>query len=157
MMNFGHMLQILYAFVGGTAFFITVVAFGTLNPRFEFWNTTIHFITSVSFFIDAWFNRIPVRAVHLVFQVTWALVYMIFCWPMTIEDKLQGWPYFFLETKTTAAFAWYAILFILDIIFYLLWWLETYLKEYIAKAIEAKNSNTVILVQPRPDQEQQAP
>lgn len=122
MHRLGYVIQIIYAFAGATAFFVTVVAFGALNPKFEFWNVNQHFVTSMSFLGELALNSMPVRNEHVIFQITWAFLWLMFCWPMVGAKALDEWPYFFLDTDAASVFAWYIGLFIIDIVFYYLWY-----------------------------------
>ncbi|RYH20627.1 hypothetical protein EON65_22880 [archaeon] len=47
------------------------------------------------------------RYEHVILQISWAFVYLLFCWPMVAAGALPDWPYFFLHTDTAAVFAWY--------------------------------------------------
>lgn len=133
MMNFGFFLQILYSFVGATALFITVVAFTTLEHKFEIWNVSFHFVTSISFIFDAMLNRLQVRWEHLVMNMSWIFLYLIFIWSMVGSGTLKKWPYFFLDTDTIAVFVWYPLLFTLNILFYGLWIGVNHFKVAVAK------------------------
>jgi hypothetical protein len=117
----GYLLQISYTFTGATALFITVVAYGTLGHDFYLWNVSAHFVTSISFIFDAIVNRLLIRGEHLVFNLTWIILYMIFIWGMVGNKSVTNWPYFFLETTTATVFVWYVVLFILNIIFFFVW------------------------------------
>jgi hypothetical protein len=139
MIAFGHMIQILYQIAGSTAFFITVVAFTSLNPHFSFWNVNNHFITSMSFLGELFLNNMTVRWEHVVFNITWALIYLVFAWIMRITNVLSGWPYFFLATNTQVVFLWYVGLFLLNILLYYIFWSFSTFKYFgIHKIEEAK-------------------
>lgn len=128
--QFGYALQILYEITGSTAFFVTVVAFGTLDPHFVFWNVNDHFMTTMSILVELSLNNLIVRWEHVLFTIYWALLYLIFIWPMVAMGVLGDWPYFFLATDTTAVFPWYIGLFIGLILFYYLFWAVSWLKYY---------------------------
>ena len=120
MQNFAAMVQILYSFVGNTALFITLVAWSTLDQRFYLWNISFHLITSITFVVDMFLNRITIRSEYLVFSITWVLMYIFFIWIMVTQGACD-WPYFFLHTDTLAVFLWYPGLFLLDVFFYYVW------------------------------------
>jgi hypothetical protein len=131
--TFGYILQIMYAFVGATALFITVVAFSTLEHRFVIWNVSFHFVTSVSFVFDAMLNNLRVRWEHLAMNISWIFLYLIFIWSMVGSGTLQTWPYFFLNTDTVGVFVWYPLLFVMNIVFYGLWMGINNVKRVVAK------------------------
>jgi hypothetical protein len=122
MTTFGYTVQILFELAGGTAFFITVVAFTTLDPYFHFWNVVIHFTTTMTFLIEITLNKMTVRWEHYIINISWALLYLFFIWPIVACGVLSDWPYFFLASDTPAVFVWYAILFLVDIFFFALFW-----------------------------------
>lgn len=138
MIHFGYAIQILYEVTGSTAFFVTVITFVTLNRRFEFWNVSQHFMTTMSILLELGLNRMVVRWEHLVFTVLWALMYLIFIWPLVAMGDLTNWPYFFLETDSAAVFAWYIGLIVLLIIFYFVFWFVSWLRELLVGALEMK-------------------
>lgn len=121
-LRFGYAVQILYEIAGSTAFFVTVIAFALLNPQFQFWNVSIHFITSMVMLLELSLNNINVRWEHMLMNLAWALIYLIFCWPMVRFGAMTEWPYFFLRSKSAFVFVWYIILIVVDIIFFYLFW-----------------------------------
>lgn len=127
--KFGDALQILFAVVTATAFFVTVVNFTTLSRAFVEWNVNYHFMTTMSLLVEIAFNGISVRAEHVIFQVTWCLAYAVFAWPMVALGALKEWPYFFMETDHAAVFVWYIVLFVVDVVFYFVLFWIVYLKE----------------------------
>lgn len=127
-LKLGWAVQILFEVSAASAFFVTVIAFGVLDPKFRFWNVSVHFVTSMSMVAELLLNNINVRWEHVLINLTWALMYLIFCWPMVRLGALEKWPYFFLKTKTTSVFIWYIILIAVNIIFYYLLWTLSYLK-----------------------------
>lgn len=118
---FGNALQISYAFTGATALFITIVAYVTLEHNFYLWNVSAHFATSISFLVDGLINRMMIRGEHLVFNFLWIFVYIVFIWGLVGSRTRTNWPYFFLETKSSAVFVWYVILFVVNIVFFFIW------------------------------------
>lgn len=136
--QFGYSIQILYEITGSTAFFVTVVAFGSLNPHFVFWNVNDHFMTSMSILVEIFLNRMIVRWEHLIFTILWALMYLIFIWPLVAMGDLSDWPYFFLATDTATVFPWYIGLVVILILFYFVLWLIVWLKELLIESLESK-------------------
>eukprot|EP01033_Poteriospumella_lacustris_P003161 gene3161-2326_t len=121
-LRFGYAVQILYEIAGSTAFFVTVIAFVFLNPEFQFWNVSVHFITSMVMLLELSLNNINVRWEHMLVNLAWALIYLIFCWPMVRFGAMNEWPYFFLRSKSASVFLWYIILIVVDIFFFYLFW-----------------------------------
>jgi hypothetical protein len=117
----GYAVQILYEVAGSTALFVTIVNFSALNHHFVFKNVSRHLATTLSLLVECALNKISVRYEHLIFNLTWVLLYMMFCWPMVASGALHDWPYFFLSTDTPAVFAWYMGLFAMDTLFYSIW------------------------------------
>jgi hypothetical protein len=138
-LRFGYVVQIIYEIAGPTAFFVTVIAFVLLNPSFEFWNVTVHFITSMTILLDLLLNNIHIRWEHMLLNLAWALIYLIFCWPMVRFGAMQNWPYFFLRSSTAFVFIWYIILIAVDIFFFYLFWTCSLCKYLI---IDWKEGNT---------------
>jgi hypothetical protein len=121
---FARIVQAFFEVAGGTAFFVTVVAFTLLNPSFDFWNASVHFATSMFMLAELFLNNIPVRVDHCSINVCWALLYLIFIWPLTVlrTSPLSYWPYSFLDTRTPYCFFQYTLLIVLNVIFYLIWY-----------------------------------
>jgi hypothetical protein len=104
--SLGIIVHILFEIAGSTAFFITVINFSELNSDFIFWNVSLHFATSISFLIELFLNSMFVRWEHVLFTVTWGLIYLIFIWSMVATGAATKWPYFFLDTENvTVLFA----------------------------------------------------
>jgi hypothetical protein len=116
--KFGVAVHILFEIAGSTAFFITVIAFSALNPHFVYWNVSQHFVTSMSFLVELFLNSMIVRWEHVLFTVTWGLIYLIFIWPMVATGAATEWPYFFLDTDSATVFGWYVMLFVALVLFY---------------------------------------
>lgn len=127
----GYALQILFAVSGSSSFFVTVVAFTFLDPYFDFWNVSFHFVTSISVLIELLMNNIRVRWEHIVLALTWSFLYLVFSWVIVRTGVLSHWPYFFLDTKSPTVFAWYTALLVLNSIFFVLFWLLNVLKEWV--------------------------
>jgi hypothetical protein len=116
--KFGMAVHILFEIAGSTAFFITVIAFSALNPHFVYWNVSQHFVTTMSFLVELFLNNMLIRWEHVLFTVTWGLIYLIFIWPMVATGAATEWPYFFLDTDSVTVFGWYIMLFVALIFFY---------------------------------------
>jgi hypothetical protein len=137
--HLGRFQYFLYQFSGASAFFVTVVSFALLNPNFEVRNASVHFATTLSFFFEMIQNHMYVRGVNLILFLVWIYVYLVFVWPFTAEGHLIRWPYNFLDTSTSACFAWYNALFILSIIFYYIWYGFHRLKYFLLAKINKSN------------------
>lgn len=120
--NIGYTIQILFEIAGGSAFFITIVVFFILNPEFSFWNVMHHFVTSIALITELCLNSLIVRWEHLALNLIWALLYLIFIWPLRGSNAITEWPYDFLRTDTPSSFVWYTGLALGNILFYLLWY-----------------------------------
>jgi len=131
LINFGYAVQILFEITGGSAFFITVIAFTTLDSKFDFWNVTHHFASSMSMLVEALLTSMPCRWEHVLLNLTWALMYLIFIWPMVHYHVLHDWPYFFLQANSLTVYIWYVILFALDILFFYIFWLVVLIRDAI--------------------------
>jgi hypothetical protein len=142
--QYGFALQILFEIAGATAFFVTVIAFATLNHKFVFFNTSEHFVTSIFMLGELILNDMDVRWEHILLNLAWAVIYLIYVWPMTRFGALTHWPYFFLETETTGVFVWYTILFIADVIFYFIFYLVFLLKLRLKDVINRNFGGIVI-------------
>lgn len=124
----GILIQILYEVAGGSAVFVTVVAFSFLNPQFDFWNINAHFITSMTFLLEMSQNTMIVRWHHVVLNMLWALCYLIYIWPAVATERVTDWPYPFLKVDRATCFVWYFFLFLGDAIMYFVWYYFSRLK-----------------------------
>lgn len=122
MIQVGYVLQVLFEVVGATAIFVTLVVFTVLDPSPEFWNMTVHLFTTLSFFVEMSLNMMPVRWEHLLFNLAWAMLYLLYIWPAVAEGAVANWPYFFLEVDSGDSFAMYAVLIVCNIIMYYIWY-----------------------------------
>jgi hypothetical protein len=121
-------VQILFEMAGASALFVTVVAFVLLNPKFEFWNVSDHFVTSCTFLAEMAQNRMVVRWQHLLIHFFWPMAYLVYIWPAVGSGAVTNWPYDFLSTASDGCFGWYAMLFLGDALFYYLWYSLSRLK-----------------------------
>lgn len=122
MTDFGNAINIILEVAAGTALFVTIVVFALLNREGSLTNTSQHLITTISFLTEFSLNSMLIRYEHLIFNVMWAMFYTIFIWPAVVEDLVRKWPYFFLRTGIAGSFFWYTLLFVLDVLFYLMWY-----------------------------------
>jgi hypothetical protein len=124
MYRFGLFVQIVFEVTGGTAFFVTIISFVLLNPAFTFWNGSLHFATSMFMLSELLMSDIPVRFDHYPINLSWALLYLIFIWPLTVMKTSPSpkWPYDVLDTRTAWCFLFYTILYIVDFVTYALWY-----------------------------------
>lgn len=134
--QFGYTVQILYEITGSTAFFITFVAFMTLDSGMLFWNLNDHFVTTCSVLVELLFSRLVIRWEHVFFTIVWGLLYLIFIWPMVFLGVLSDWPYHFLKTDTSMVFFWYFALIAFLIIFYFVFVVLGWLKESFLQSLE---------------------
>lgn len=121
--------QVIFVVTGASAMFVTVVNFGLLNSQFKFWNVSNHFVTSLAILLELSLNSIPVRREHVVFNVAWALTYLLFIWPAVTLNTVREWPYDFLKTNAASSYVWYSILVVINVVFYFLWYGIFLLKE----------------------------
>jgi hypothetical protein len=72
----------------------------------------------------------------MTYSLSWKLLYMIFAWILVTLHFRRNWPYDFLETSTPYCFFWYNLLFLLDGVYYTVFYyvirfkFNTYLKYY---------------------------
>ena len=121
--QWSKVIHVHFEICGGTAFFVTVVAFSMLDGRFTFWNASQHFVTSVTMLIELILNDMYVRMDHFPCNLTWAILYLLVIWPVVKTGIIEDWPYFFLDTSSIDALLLYTILLFVDGIFYTLWYL----------------------------------
>eukprot|EP01032_Pedospumella_encystans_P007724 gene7724-9232_t len=115
-------MQILFQVAGASALFVTVIAFSFLNPVFDFWNVSAHLVTSLTFITEMSQNSLIVRWHHVVLNMGWAVIYLIYIWPAVASGEITDWPYGFLETENAGCFGWYFALFFFNVIFYFIWY-----------------------------------
>eukprot|EP01038_Epipyxis_sp_PR26KG_P016188 gene16188-22014_t len=124
----GH---VFFEVAGASALFVTFADLLFLNPNPTLQNYTQHVATSVTLLIEMLLNNYMVRWEHLLLNVSWAFLYLIYIWPIVRTGFLKRsgeWPYFFLDTSSPSAYFWYNILFVLNIFFYLIWYTLARLK-----------------------------
>lgn len=121
-LRFGWTLQILFEISGATALFVTIIAFTLLAPEFTFWTASYHFVTSVCIVAELSLNNMTVRWDHVLLNLTWIAMYLVYCWPMTRYGALSDWPYFFMDTSKPEVIRWYTIIFLANISFFYLFW-----------------------------------
>jgi hypothetical protein len=121
-------IQVLFEVAGASALFVTVVAFVLLNPKFEFWNVSDHFVTSCTFLAEMAQNCMVVRWQHLLLHFLWPMAYLVYIWPAVGFGAVTNWPYDFLSTANAGCFVWYTMLFLGDALFYYIWYSLSRLK-----------------------------
>ena len=123
MHQWARIIHVHFEVAGGTAFFVTVVAFSMLDGRFTFWNASQHFVTSVTMLTELILNDMYVRMDHFPCNLSWAILYLLVIWPVVKTGIIEDWPYFFLDTSSIIALLLYTILLLVDGIFYTVWYL----------------------------------
>jgi hypothetical protein len=122
LLHFRDFVEIMFEVMGATAIFITVVNFILLNPSFEdFLNVATHFLNTIAMFIEMSVNSLYVRVDHYPYSCTWSLAFLIVTWAIRAAGTFD-WPYNFLKADTPSCFAWYFALFVMDFLFYCLWY-----------------------------------
>ena len=120
-------VHVLFEVSGGTAAFVTVVAFSLLDRSFTFINASLHFVTIVTMIVELYLNNLYVRFDHFPLNLGWAVLYLIFVWPI-VETGLKTWPYEILNTSTYLSFVLYTALLVANFIFYSVFYLLSELK-----------------------------
>lgn len=128
--RFGYVVQILYALSVPSSWFITVIAYTLLDPRFVFQNVNVHFLTSISFLFEIIFNRLSPRIEHIILYLTWIYCYLLFIWPLVTTGGIPNWPYTFLDTDTKRIYVWYASLNFISLGFYIVFWCIIWIKDW---------------------------
>lgn len=113
--------QIMFSVAGATALFVTLISFVLLNPEFSYWNVTHHLTNSIAMLIELCLNKIPVEKKYIVFNMSWALVYLYFIIPVKAAHAVNEWPYSFLTMATPSCVGWYTMLIVVNILFFLMW------------------------------------
>lgn len=121
--RFGVIVNIFFEVVGSTAIWITVVNFAFLDSTLSYLNTAPHLFTSVALLTEMLFSAMVVDGTHLIYLFTWVLLYILtimVLYPATGE--LDDWPYWFLDTTSSACYFWYTAMFLALALSYLVWW-----------------------------------
>lgn len=121
--RFGVIVNVFFEVVGSTAIWITVINFTFLNSSLTYINMAPHLFTSISLFTEIIFSAMTVDATHLIYLLTWVLLYIIVImvlYPATGE--LNDWPYWFLDTSSPYCYFWYTAMFIALTVSYFVWW-----------------------------------
>lgn len=114
----GRITRILFEICGGSSFFVTVVNFAVINHDMSFRNISAHLIPFLTLLIELIFNNMSIRVDHFTYNVSFAMTYLIFIWPLVVLGSIPDWPYPFLAVDTADCYAMYTLLFLLDILFY---------------------------------------
>ena len=122
-LRLSFLMQILFEIAGGTAFFVTVVTFGLLNPQFQFRNVNEHLVTSATLLVELSLNTMRIRWEHVILNGLWTLAYCLYIWSAVATHKVTNWPYSFLDVSTSGCFSWYLALLFANVLFYSLWYL----------------------------------
>eukprot|EP01041_Mallomonas_annulata_P011660 gene11660-24421_t len=96
-------IVLLYASLGATAFFVTLVAFLLLSAELSFWNISEHLVTSCSIIVEIIFNSLDIQPQQYSLCATWIFIYVVFSWAV-VGSGLRYWPYEFLDTSTTGCY-----------------------------------------------------
>ena len=82
--------------------------------------------------MEVFLNKIPVRWEHVIANLLWAALYIFFIIPVKMEGAIHSWPYDFLNLYSASCIIWYTILFVVNIIVYLVWYgLDRLVNKYI--------------------------
>ena len=131
--RFGNLLHVLFQVCGGSAVFVTLVNFATLNHEPDFWNISIHLVPLLTLLIELFLNNMDVRMDHLPFNLSWLFLFLIFIWPVVIMGHISAWPYEFLALDRPICYAWYSGLVFVHIqcyiVFYAIFKLRDFLRE----------------------------
>ena len=131
--RFGKILHVLFQVCGGSAVFITLVNFATLDHEPSFWNISIHLVPLLTLLIELFLNNMDVRMDHLPFNLSWLILFFIFIWPVVIMGRISGWPYEFLALDRPICYAWYSGVVFAHIqcyiVFYAIFRLRDYLRD----------------------------
>ncbi len=119
MFVFGSIVQVLFEVAGGSALFITFVV-TLFMPSFSFWNITDHIVTSAALILELLLNSMMVRTEHVIFNLVWNFIYLLFLWPAVYFHLVASWPYHFLYTDL-ACLWWYTLLVVLNMGLYFIW------------------------------------
>ena len=120
--RFAHVIHILLEVCGGNSFMIIAVTFIFLDSKFKFWNVSAHFVPVLVMVVELFLNNIFIRFDHFPFNLGWALLYLLFIWPIVYLGVISRWPYFFLKTDTVYCYFYYTGLLIVNFIFYNVWY-----------------------------------
>ena len=139
LLRFSKIFHVLFEVCGGSAVLVTVIAFCILDPTLNFWNISTHLITLISIIIELILNNMIVKFNHLPYNLSWAMIYLVFVW-VIIFFKLEYWPYFFLKTDTINCYIYYDSLLLADLFFYTIFYGLSRIKILITKTFR-KNDN----------------
>ena len=141
----GKITHILFEVCSGTAVLVTVINFGILNRDFSFWNTTSHLAPLLSLLLELSLNNMYLRVDHYIYNISWALLYLIFVWPLVALENISFWPYPFLAVDTSYCYLFYTILVVLDILFYFIFYSISFLKDMLRQDISSAEESEVSL------------
>lgn len=135
----GKVIVSLYSVCGATAFFITVINFSLLSPSLNFWNISEHMVTTIAILIEISLNAFQVQPIQYIFCASWIMLYVGFIWIIHLSG-LKDWPYWFLDADNWTSLLWYSGLFVLDVVFFTIWWSIHKVKAIVADYINNKPS-----------------
>jgi hypothetical protein len=108
--------QILFETAFPAALFVTVFSYTLLHAKLDFWNITYHLMNTIALSFDFFLNSVAFRWEHVLFVLSWFLLYVMYAWGMTATYEIAYWPYNILDTSAPIALFWYALLYILGIV-----------------------------------------
>ena len=128
--RFAHTIRLLFEICGGNAYAIIAFVFIFLDPTFDYWNVSLHFVTAFSLTVEMFLNNMYVRFDHFPFNLAWPALFLVFIWP-AVYTGMADWPYYFLRTDSAYCFLYYNLLVLVILAFYMVWYGASELKFYV--------------------------
>lgn len=124
----GITVQILYVVAAPTSLFITVFSYIFLSKSTSLFNVSYHLMNLLAFVLEFALNSISVRFEHLLFIISWFLLYCVYTWGMVRSGESPDYPYNAVKTDSSASLVWYFILYLISVIVFFIWYAMTKIK-----------------------------
>ena len=119
----GLIIHLLYEVAGASSCFVLVFDNIFMNPKN---NSMIlifaRIVTVTSLILELLMNKIDVRFDQYPTTAAFLMIYFLFIWPEVSFGHLDDWPYEILSASSINCYGYYLIVFILNFIFYCVWY-----------------------------------
>lgn len=117
---------------------VTIFSFAAIDSSLTLWNVSQHLMNLMTLILELFLNNMSVRANHYPYNISWAMLYLIFIWSVVAMNRISSWPYSFLAVDNRSCFFYYFLLLLADISFYYIFYSLSWLKYYIRNTFVSK-------------------
>jgi hypothetical protein len=119
----GVIIHLLYEVAGASSCFALVFDYIFMNSKNNSMILTCaRIVTVTSLILELLMNNIDVRFDQYPVTAAFLMIYFLFIWPEVSFGHLNDWPYEILSASSINCYGYYLIVFILNFIFYCVWY-----------------------------------